>query len=81
MQDQDARSRGVIQVIPGQLDLLQLSEHLVPEGLNGVVVVGLGGVHSKLAVHLLPGEPLRSAEREDPVDEPQVQVEAQGRTA
>ena len=43
MQDQDARRRRVVQVLPGQLDFLQLAENLVTEGLNGVVVAGLAG--------------------------------------
>ena len=36
-------------------------------------------VHSELPIHLLPGEALRSTKREDPVGEPQVQVQAQRR--
>ena len=56
MQDQDALSRGVVQTRPGQLDLLQFAENLVPEGLNGVVVAGFVRVRSKLTVHMPPGE-------------------------
>ena len=48
-------------------------------GLNGVVVAGVVRVRSELAVHLLPGEAQRSAEREGPVDQPQVEIEAQRR--
>ena len=33
---------------------------------------------AKLTVHLTPGEPLRSAEGEGAVGEPEVQVESQG---
>ena len=66
MQDQHPRSRGVVQVLPGQLDLLQLAENLVTEGLNGVVVAGLGRVCAELAVQvrrclyvvLVPGQAL-----------------------
>ena len=46
MQDQDALSRCVVQTRPGQLDLLQFAENLVPEGLNGVVVAGFVWVRS-----------------------------------
>ena len=70
MKDQEARSRRVVQPRPGQLDLLQLTQNLPAEVLNGYVVAGLGWVRSELAVHLLPGDLLRSAEREGPVDQP-----------
>ena len=39
----------------------QLAENLVPEGLNGVVVAGLGRVSSELAVQEPPSEPQRRA--------------------
>ena len=52
MQDQHARSRGVVQARPGQLDLLQLAENLCAKGVNGALVAGLGRVHSKLTVDL-----------------------------
>ena len=64
MQDQDTRSRGVVQARPGQLDLLQLAQHLAAEVLDGAVVAGFGRVCAELAVQLLPREPLRSTERE-----------------
>ena len=48
MQDQDSRSRGVVQARPGQLDFLQLAENLAAEVLNGVVVASL-----RFAVSLL----------------------------
>ena len=51
---------------------------LTAEVLDGVLVVGLGGVQTKLAVEVLPGEALRSAEREGAIGEPQVEIEAQG---
>ena len=78
MQNQHARSRRIVQLLPGHLDLLQLAENLVPEGLNSVVVAGFGRVRSKLAVQLLPSETLRSTECERPVDKPEVEIEAQG---
>ena len=78
MQDQDARSRGVVQLRPGQLDLLQLAERLDPEVLDGFLVVGVFRVCGELTVHLPPGEILRSTEREDAVDKPEVDIEAQG---
>ena len=34
MQDQDAPGRRVVQIRPGQLDLLQLAQNLVPEVLK-----------------------------------------------
>ena len=43
MQDQHARSRGVVQVRPGELDLLQLAENLDAEDFdNGPLVAALG---------------------------------------
>ena len=56
MQDQDARSRGVVQARPGQLDFLQLAENLCAKGVNGALVAGLVRVRSELAVHLPPCE-------------------------
>ena len=52
--------------IPKATDLtsvifFQLAENLVPEGLNGVVVAGLGRVSSELAVQEPPSEPQRRA--------------------
>ena len=49
------------------------------EVADGNPVAGAGWVHPKLTIHLLPGEPLWSAEREGPVDQPQVEIEAQRR--
>ena len=46
---------------------------------DGDSVAGLVRVCSELAVHLLPGETLRSANREGAVDQPVVEVEAQRR--
>ena len=57
MQDQHARSRGVVQARPGQLDFLQLPQDAAAEEFDGLLVAGLGRVRSKLAVHLPPGEP------------------------
>ena len=57
MQDQDARSRGVVQARPGQLDLLQLAQDTAAEEFDGLLVAGFVRVHSELAVHLPPGEP------------------------
>ena len=80
MQDQEARRCGVVQLRPGQLDLLQLAQNLTLEVADSNPVAGAGRVHSELAVHLPPGDPLRIAEREGPVDQPQVEIEAQRRT-
>ena len=40
MQDQDTRSRGVVQPRPGQLDLLQLAQGLAAEEFNRCLVAG-----------------------------------------
>ena len=42
MQDQHALARRVVQPRPGDLDLLQLAQNLVPEVLDGALVAGLG---------------------------------------
>ena len=57
MQDQDARSRRVVQPRPGQFDLLQLAQSLVAEVLDGTMVVGFGGVQTELTVQVPPSEP------------------------
>ena len=69
-EDQDARRRGVVQVRPGQLDLLQLAQAVRAEGINSALVAGLVRVCSELTVHLSPSDPLRSPKREGPVDQP-----------
>ena len=71
-EDQDAPRRGVVQVRPSQLDLLQFAEHLGAEGLNSVLVIGFGRGRSKLPVQVRPGEMLRGAQGEGSVGEPQV---------
>ena len=78
MQDQDARSRGVVQPRPGQLDLLQLPENILAEVPNDEFVAGFRRVRSKLPVEVSPSEAERSAEGEGAVGQPQVEVEAQG---
>ena len=72
MQDQDTRSRGVVQPRPGQLDFLQLAQGLAAEEFNRFLVAGFRRVRAELAVDLPPSELLRSAEREGAVGEPQV---------
>ena len=72
-----ARSRGVVQTWPGQLDLLQLAQNLAPEEFNRLFVAGLIRVCLELAVQLTPCEPLRELEREGAVGEPHVEIEAQ----
>ena len=39
MQDQEARSRAVVQARPGQLDLLQLAQHIAAEVEDGALIV------------------------------------------
>ena len=78
MQDQDARSGRVVQARPSRLDLLQLAEGLTAEVLNGALVAGLVRVQAELAVDLPPSDPLWGADREGAVDQPQVEVQAQG---
>ena len=51
------------------------------EVLDGAMVIGFGGVQTELTVQVPPSESQRGAEREHPVGEPQVEIEAQGRTA
>ena len=80
MQDQNTTGRCVVQLRPGQLDLLQLAENLVPEVLNGAMVRRPGRVRSELPVQLLPGEPQRSTKRKSPVSEPQIEIESQRRS-
>ena len=80
MQDQDAPGRRVVQIRPGQLDLLQLAQNLVPEVLNGLVIAGFGRVRSELLVQLLPSEAERSTEGEGAVGQPEVEIEAQRTT-
>ena len=70
MQDQHARSRRVVQLRPGELDLLQLAQHFFTEAADSKFIAGLGRVRSELAVHLPPGDPLRSTKREGAVDQP-----------
>ena len=77
MQDQDTRSRSVVQPRPGQFDFLQLAQGLAAEEFNRFLVAGFRRVRAELAVELPPSELLRSAEREGAVGEPQVQIKAQ----
>ena len=78
-EDQDAFDRRVVQLRPGQLDLFQLAEALCAKGVNSAFVAGVVRVRSELAVQEPPREPQRSTEREGPVDQPQVEIEAQRR--
>ena len=80
IEDQDARSRRVVQLRPRDLDLLQLAENLAAEVLDGFFIVGAGRVCAELLVHPTPGEPLRGCQSKDSIGEPQVNIEAQGRT-
>ena len=70
MQDQEARNRGVVQLRPCDLDLLQLAQHIAAEVENGALIVGFVRVQAKLTVHLTSGKPQRSAEGEGAVGEP-----------
>ena len=78
MQDQDPFARRVVQLRPGDLDLLQLAQNLDAEVLNGFLIAGLVRVQAELAVDLPPGKPQRSAEREGAVHQPQVEIKTQG---
>ena len=53
--------------------------HFCTEVTNGELVAGAVRVHSELAVQEPPREPQRSTKREGAVDQPQVEIEAQGR--
>ena len=79
MQDQDATVRCVVQIRPGDLDLLQLAQNFTTEVLNGAFLTGLGRGHPELTVHLPPSDPLRSAEGEGPVGDPHVEIQTQCR--
>ncbi len=57
MQDQDARSRGVVQARPGDLDFLQLPQDAAAEEFDGLLVAGFSRVRSELAVQEPPSEP------------------------
>ena len=42
-EDQDARSRAVVQARPSEFDLFQLAQDIAPEVLDGFFIVGLAG--------------------------------------
>ena len=46
-EDQGARSRGVVQIRPGQLDLLQLAQNLPAEVLDGYVIASFRRVATR----------------------------------
>ena len=75
MQDQDARSRRVVQVGPSEFDFFQLAEGLAAKHLNGVFISRVHWVCTELPVEVLPGDPQRALEREGPVGEPQVEIQ------
>ena len=77
MEDQDPSACRVVQIRPGQLNLLQLAQNLESELLNGACLRGACRVRSELAVHLPPCDLHRGRQRESPVGEPQVEIEAQ----
>ena len=60
----------LVQLRPGDLDLLQLAEALCTEVVNGALVAGFGRVRSELAVQEPPREGFGSAKGESPVDQP-----------
>ena len=82
-QDQHARSRRVVQA-PARTSLIffQFAQNLYAEScVNGYSCRWpCPGASSELAVHLTPGDPLRSAKREGAVHQPQVEIEALGRS-
>ena len=45
----------MVQLRPGDLDLLQLAQNLVPEGMDGEFVASPVRVRSELPVSMLPG--------------------------
>ena len=63
MQDQDARSNRVVQLRPGDLDLLQLAQAVRAESINGALVARLCRVYSKLAVQEPPSETVAGASK------------------
>ena len=80
MQDQHARSRRIVQLLPGQLDLLHLAQDAAAKVLNGIMSGRAVWSRAELTVQLLPSEPLRSTECEGAVDQPEVEIEAQRAT-
>ena len=76
MQDQEARSRGVVQPRPGDLDLFQFAQRLTLEVADGHSVAGFVRVRSELAVQEPPREPFGSAEGKGPVNQPEVDLVA-----
>ena len=55
IEDQNAPRRSIVQVRPGQLDLLQLPQNILAEVADGKFIAGVGRVHSELSVELPPG--------------------------
>ena len=71
--------RLVVQVRPGVLDFFQLAETVRAEGVYGAPVTSLGRIRAELPVELRPRDAERAREVERPIDEPQIQVEAERR--
>ena len=61
MQDQEARSRRVVQLRPGELDFFQFAKNLTLKVADGYSVAGLVRVQADLAVDLPPSDPLWGA--------------------
>ena len=74
-----AKLDAVLKARPGYVDLLQLPETVLPEVLNGALVFPIGRVRAELPVEHRPRQPHRSIQAERAVDQPHVQVKAEGR--
>ena len=73
-QYETARRGAVVKVGPGVLELPKLAEDVGPEIVDGPLV-GLGLVHAELPVELPPGQLQGLLEPEEPVRQPQVEIE------
>ena len=61
------------------MDFREFPQAVGPEVVNGALIGRLVGVGSKLAVELLPGQLEGPVQGKSPVEQPQVEVEAQRR--
>ena len=78
-EDQEARSCGVVQLRPGQLDLFQLAEAIRAEVVNGSLVARPVRFHTELTIEARPAKPHRAIQREGPIGDPHVEIKAQRR--
>ena len=68
--------RHVVQLRPGDLDLLQLPQAVFAKVIGDALVSCFARIHSELAVQARPGEPQRTLQREGPIGQPQIDINA-----